>query len=136
MINHVSMQGRLAADAELAYTASQVSRTEFTLCWSDKYKDVETKCFLRCKAWRGTAEFISKYFHKGDMIIIDGHLITEEWEKDGERKSRTICMIDKAHFAGSRPSNTQPEPADSQQAESIDEFMNIPDDALEELPFA
>lgn len=58
MINHTAYQGRLTADPELAKTQSGVSRLDFTIAWSDKYKEIETKCFLQCKAWRSTAEFI------------------------------------------------------------------------------
>ena len=136
MQNHVGFQGRLAKDIELKYTASNVTYAEFTVCWSEKYKEIETKCFLRCKAWRNTAEFINKYFHKGDMIIIDGHLVTEEWEKDGQKQSRTICLIDKAHFAGSKV-NAAPA-TDVGAPSNIDSsgFMIIPEDIDDELPFA
>jgi single-strand DNA-binding protein len=89
----------------LKQTQSGVSNLEFTIAWSEKYKDVETKCFLRCKAWRQTAEFISKYFKKGSEIIIEGRMVTEQWEKDGQPQSRTICEIDKAHFCGSKSDN-------------------------------
>ena len=135
MINSVHYQGRLTADPELKYTASQVPYMEFTIAWSEKYKEIETKCFLRCKAWRNTAEFISKYFAKGTQIVIEGHLITEEWEKDGEKKSRTICTVDKAHFCGSKSDgNATPKPV-STPAPGTDDFMNIPDGLDEELPF-
>ena len=80
MINSVNFQGRLVRDIELKHTDSQVAHTEFTIAWSEKYKEVETKCFLRCKAWRQSAEFLSKYFSKGQEIAISGHLVTEEWE--------------------------------------------------------
>ena len=131
MINSVNYQGRLVRDIELKYTDSQVAYTEFTIAWSEKYKEVETKCFLRCKAWRQSAEFISKYFAKGQEIAINGHLVTEEWEKNGEKQSRTICMVDKIHFCGSKSSN-----AEGNASSSGDGFMNIPDDANdEELPF-
>lgn len=130
MINSLNFQGRLVRDIELKYTDSQVAHTEFTIVWSEKYKEAETKCFLRCKAWRQSAEFLSKYFCKGQEIAITGHLVTEEWEKDGEKQSRTICMVDKVHFCGSKSTNTE------QSAEgSADGFMNIPDGIDEELPF-
>lgn len=130
MINSVNYQGRLVRDIELKHTDSQVAFAEFTIAWSEKYKEVETKCFLRCKAWRQTAEFLSKYFSKGQEIAISGHLVTEEWEKDGEKQSRTICMIDKVHFCGSK-SNDVEKPA----ASSGNDFMNVPDGIDEELPF-
>ncbi len=130
MINSVNFQGRLVRDIEVKYTDSQVAHTEFTVAWSEKYKEAETKCFLRCKAWRQTAEFLGKYFAKGQEIAISGRLVTEEWEKDGEKQSRTICMVDKAHFCGSKLSDSE-KTANS----SGNDFMSIPDGIDEELPF-
>lgn len=130
MINSLNFQGRLVRDIELKHTDSQVAHTEFTIAWSEKYKEVETKCFLRCKAWRQTAEFLSQYFAKGQEIAISGHLVTEEWEKDGEKQSRTICMVDKVHFCGSKSNN-----AEKAAAGSDGNFMNVPDAIDEEVPF-
>lgn len=130
MINSVNYQGRLVRDIELKYTDSQVAYTEFTIAWSEKYKEVETKCFLRCKAWRQSAEFISKYFAKGQEIAINGHLVTEEWEKEGEKQSRTICMVDKVHFCGNKANNS-----DSNSQNSNTNFVNVPEGMEEELPF-
>ena len=105
MLNKIEYQGRLIADVELKQTQSGVSFAEFTIAWSDKYKEVETKCFLRCKTWRQTAEFISKYFKKGSEILVEGRMITEQWDKDGQAQSRTICDVEKAHFCGSKTEN-------------------------------
>ena len=102
MINKTLYQGRLTRDIELKKTSSDIAYTEFSVAWSEKYKESETKCFLRCKAWRSTAEFLQKYFSKGQEIGIEGHLVTEEWEKDGQKQSRTICQVDKVHFCGSK----------------------------------
>ena len=102
MLNKIAYQGRLTADVELKQTQSGVSFTEFTIAWSEKYKETETKCFLRCKAWRHTAEFLSNYFKKGSELLIDGRLITEQWEKDGQPQSRTICEVKEVHFCGSK----------------------------------
>ena len=107
MLNKLNYQGRFTADPELKQTQSGVSFMEFTIAWSEKYKEIETKCFLRCKAWRQTAEFISKYFSKGSEILIEGRLVTEQWEKDGQSQSRTICDIEKVHFCGSKSEGQQ-----------------------------
>ena len=134
MVNRIIYQGRLAKDVELKHTQSDVTYCEFTICWSEKYKEVETKCFLRCKAWRGTAEFVEKYFSKGSEIVIEGRMITEEWESDGQKQSRTICSIDKAHFAGSKSGNSEKSNSNTPQPGEV-VFMNIPDGIDEELPF-
>lgn len=102
MLNKIEYQGRLTADIELKQTQSGASFTEFTIAWSEKYKEVETKCFLRCKAWRQTAEFVSKYFKKGSELIVEGRMVTEQWEKDGQPQSRTICDVEKVHFCGGK----------------------------------
>lgn len=102
MLNRVTYQGRLTADIELQQTQSGVAYCSFTVAWNEKYKEVETKCFLRCKAWRQTAEFLSKYFRKGQEIIVEGKLNTEEWEQDGSKRSRTVLSVEKAHFCGTK----------------------------------
>lgn len=135
MENVIIFQGRLTKDIELKYTTSQVASAEFTVAWSEKYKETETKCFLRCKAWRNTAEFISKFFAKGSEIIIHGKMVTEEWtDKDGNKQNRTICLVEKAFFCGSKSNSGQ---NNSSQSNSTDtSFMNIADNVEDEgLPF-
>ena len=130
MINKMILQGRLVKDVELK-DVNGFALAEFTVAWSEKYKETETKCFLRCKAWRSNAEFVSKYFHKGQELIIEGRMETEEWEKDGQKQSRTLCNVEKVNFCGPKSENastTAPKP-------SPDDFVNIPDGADEELPF-
>lgn len=128
MVNEVIYQGRLTKDPELKSTQSGISTLLFNVAWSNKYKDVETKCFLLCRAWQQTAEFISTYFKKGQEIIIVGHLETQKWDDD---KEVTLCMVDRAHFAGSKATTLR----DDDAKPSPDEFMDIPDNVDEELPF-
>ena len=134
MINKVILQARLVKDIELKEVGG-FSVTEFTVAWSEKYKETETKCFLRCKAWRSTADFLSKYFRKGQELIIEGHMVTEEWEKDGEKQSRTLCTVEKVSFCGSKSDNVSNNATSKAPASSPDEFMTIPDGIDEELPF-
>lgn len=136
MVNKLIYQGRLTADPELKRTQSDVPNLEFTIAWSEKYKEAETKCFLRCKAWRNTAEFISNYFKKGQEIIIEGRMVTEQWEDGEEKKSRTICVIDKAHFCGSKADSTPSGVSHASTIPGTDGFENIPDGIDEELPFS
>lgn len=137
MVNKVIYQGRLVADPELKYTQSNVANTEVTIAWSEKYKDVEIKCFLRCKAWRNNAEFINKYFRKGQEIVVEGHMVTEQWESDGEKKSRTVCLLEKVNFCGSKSENTKTDPARKAPSPEADPdgFMDIPDGIGDEFPF-
>lgn len=126
MVNKVIFHGRMVRDAELK-DVNGFKVTEFTIAWSEKYKETETKCFLRCKAWRSTAEFIEKYFKKGQEICIEGRMVTEEWEKDGEKQSRTICTVEKVHFCGSKASNNE--------STKNNDFVNVPENVSEEIPF-
>lgn len=126
MVNKIIVQGRLTKDPEKK-EAGGFSFCEFTVAWSDKYKERETKLFLRCKAWRSTADFLEKYFVKGQEIVIEGSLATEEWEKDGQTQSRTVCNVEKINFCGSKGNNAK--------TENVDDFMKIEDTDKEELPF-
>lgn len=127
MLNKVLIQGRLTKDPELKQTQSGVSKLLFTVAWSEKYKEVENKCFLLCEAWRQTAEFINNYFVKGQEIAIDGHMVTEDW--NGTQV--TFCTVDKAHFCGSKADRQQVQ----EQKPASDDFMDLPDGDLDELPF-
>lgn len=112
MLNKVVLQGRFTADPEMKTTQSGVSCCNFTVAWSEKYKEIETNCFLSCRAWRQTAEFVPKYFHKGDQVVVEGRLVTQKWQdQQGQNHSMTLCEVDKVHFCGSKNSqgtqNTQ-----------------------------
>lgn len=103
MLNKVTFQGRFTADPVMKQTPSGVSYCNFDVAWSEKYKEVESTCFLKCRAWRTTAEFLPKYFHKGDQVIVEGRLITNSWTDDqGQKRSMIICDVDKCHFCGTK----------------------------------
>ena len=129
MVNKVIIQGRLTKDPDLRQTQSGVSNLLFTVAWSERYKDVETKCFLLCKAWRHTAEFVNTYFRKGQKILLEGRMVTEEW-KDDEKV--TLMVVDRAHFCGSKATDNR----DDKPIKTDDNgFMEIPEGDQEELPF-
>lgn len=131
MVNRIILQGRLVKDIEVVQVGG-FSKAEFTIAWSEKYKETEKQCFLRCVAWRSTAEHLGKYFRKGQEFAIEGQMITETWEKDGQKQSRTLCNVEKVHFCGSKASNTGSNPP---ATPSNNDFMTIPEGADEELPF-
>lgn len=134
MINHVVMMGRLTRDPEIKKTQSGVSLCSFTLAWSERYGEVERKCFLPCQAWRGTADFIGKYFAKGSLIAVEGALETNEWtDNEGNNKSMIRMTVDKAHFCGKKEENTAGEKAmDELKADMGGKFVEVGD---EPLPF-
>lgn len=130
MINRIVFQGRLARDPEFSQVGG-FSKVKVTICWSEKYKETETKCFLNCEAWRGTADFINKFFSKGQEILIEGHMITDVWEKDGQKQSRSYCLIEKVNFCGSKSSTD----TSAKESKPDSDFVNVPDGIDEELPF-
>lgn len=132
MVNSLVFQGRLTADVELKKTQSGISHAEFTIAWSEKYKEIETKCFLRCKAWRQTAEFISKYFAKGAQILIEGRMVTEEWENENGKQSRILCEVEKVHFCGGKSESTQSTTGGGASTEPMPNVEVVSDD---DLPF-
>lgn len=126
MVNLMVLQGRLTKDVETK-NVGDASLCSFTVAWSEKYKDKETQLFMDCQAWRGTADFISKYFGKGQEIIVVGKLHTEKWQdKDGNNRSNIRMTVESASFAGAKSDNNNGG-GGSRFAESV-----APD---EELPF-
>lgn len=108
MVNHLVFQGRLVDAPTCGQTTGGTDFANFRVAWSEKYRDKENRCFLECKAFGGTATFISKYFNeKGQELAVEGKLNTEEWEKDGQKRSKIVLVVDKVHFCGSRRESGQ-----------------------------
>lgn len=106
MINHMILQGRMVADPELKETNGGTKVVNFRVAWSEKYKDRENKLFLECKTFGAQAEFICRYFKKGQNINVEGRLETEEWEnQEGQKRSKIVLMLEKPHFAGNKESS-------------------------------
>lgn len=119
-MNNVILKGRLVADPELRQTQSNISVTSFKIA-VDKYtgKDGEKQAdFIECNAWRGTAEFISKYFTKGQEILIRGSLHNKVWQdKEGGKHYTYEVTAENAEFCGSKASNAQPQQNNSVPAD-------------------
>ena len=89
-MNHVIITGRLGADIELRQTQQGVSVATFTLAVS-RPRAKDTTDWINCVAWRQSAEFLSRYTHKGDLIAVAGMLTTRKYEdKDGNKQSQVI----------------------------------------------
>lgn len=101
MVNRMILQGRLCADPEMRRTQNGTAVCSFRVAWSETVKDWETKLFLSCVAWQGTAEMICKYFRKGKELAVEGRLSTREYDdRDGNRRSVTEMTVDRVHFCG------------------------------------
>ena len=125
MINNCVFAGRMAKDPELKQTQSGVSYAQFTLAVERNYaaegKDRETD-FIDCRAWRGTADFIGRWFHKGSWIGVEGEMQTNMYEaQDGSKRKSVYCQVRQASFVGPR------EKAKDSQA-ATEGFTQLPDD--------
>ena len=98
-LNKVIMVGRLTADPELRKTNDGTDVTRFGIAVS---MGTNKTSFFNVVAWRQTATFISRYFHKGDGICIDGHLSSRTYEKDGVKHTVYEVTCDNAGFAEGR----------------------------------
>ena len=105
MTNVVAIMGRLTADPELKHTQSGVAVTSFTLAVQRGYKqggEYETD-WVDVVAWRQTAEFICKYFTKGQMIAVTGSIQTRSYEDKQSNKRKAVEIVAKeVSFCGSK----------------------------------
>lgn len=133
MLNVIFLRGRLTRDPELRRTQSAHAVTNFGLAVQRDYSD-ETD-FFEVVAWRRTAEFISRFFKKGQQILIHGALHTRTYTDDNGNKRKVYEVIaDHAEFVDSKV-NENNEPTDEGETEETvtqDDFVLIDDG---ELPF-
>lgn len=104
-LNKVILGGRLTADVELKQTPSGVSVCSFALAINRKVaKDQPQKAdFIKCTAWRQTAEFISRYFKKGSSLCVVGSIQTRTWKDDnGYAREAVEVLVDEAMFVDSK----------------------------------
>ena len=111
MFNLVVLTGRLTADPELKYTANNVPVTSFSIAVERRYKQGEEKQadFINIVAWRATAEFVSKYFQKGNMIGIEGSIQTRRYTDKETGKNRTAFEVvaNNVQFVESKKAETE-----------------------------
>ena len=106
MLNKIILMGRLARDPELRRTGSGIAVTSFRLACDRDFKsqsgEKETD-WIDVVAWRNTAEFVSKYFTKGRLAIVEGRLQTRDWtDKDGNKRVATEVVAENVHFGDSK----------------------------------
>ena len=143
MLNHITIMGRLTRDPDLRYTASQTPVASFTLAVDRDYggKDGQERQtdFIDCVAWRQTAEFISKYYTKGSMAVVDGRLQLRDWvDKEGNKRRNAEVVIDNIYFGESKRRDSEPrvtyDAASSAPATSNSGFDELTEEDGE-LPF-
>ena len=106
MLNRIILMGRLTRDPELRRTSSGTAVTSFSLAVDRDFKsqsgEKETD-FIDIVAWRNTAEFVSKYFTKGRMAVVEGRLQIRDWtDKDGGKRRSAEVIADNIYFGDSK----------------------------------
>ena len=108
MLNQIVIMGRLTRDPELRYTQNQVPVCSFRVaCDRDfpktKGSDEHDTDFIDVVAWRGTAEFVSKYFTKGRMVVVRGRLQMRDWtDREGNKRVSAEIVADGVYFGDSK----------------------------------
>ena len=143
MLNSIIISGRLTKTPELRSTQSGTAVTSFTVAVDRDYTgsgDKQTD-FIDCVAWRQTADFLSRYFSKGQLVTIQGSLQSQKYtDKAGNNRVAWEICVDRAYFCGSKPGHDTD--ADDEKNEDLQspyfggqsgaEFSELPD---EDLPF-
>ena len=106
MLNHITVMGRMTRDPELRYTNAGTAVASFALAVDRDFKgqngQKETD-FIECTAWKGTAEFVSKYFAKGRMAVVNGRLQIRDWtDKQGNKRKSAEVVVFNIYFGDSR----------------------------------
>ena len=141
MLNKVEIMGRLTSDPELRATTSGTFVTSFSIATESDYKNPQNEKvtdFFDVIAWRNTAEFISKHFTKGRMIVIAGRLKTETWDDTSTVKKRksTKIVAESVYFGDSKKDDGTAPGATYPPASSVPQgFTNMTDVEDDDLPF-
>lgn len=97
-MNKCWLMGRLSADPELRQTENGISVVNFTVAVDRNFGEDRKTDWIFCVAWRGTAEFICKYFQKGSPILIEGSIRSHSWEKEGMKLQSLEVQVDNVEF--------------------------------------
>lgn len=138
MLNKVFLMGRLTRDPELRHTQSGTAVASFSLAVERDFKDKTTgervTDFIDVVAWRGTAEFVSRFFSKGRMAVVVGSLQIRDWTDKEGNKRRTAEVIAESVYFGDSKRDPLDKLADDAATVSEPSFQEMEDDPSE-LPF-
>ncbi len=143
MLNVAAIMGRLTAEPELKYTASGLAFCRFTVAVDRNYAKAGTERqadFISCVAWRKTAEFVCKYFIKGQLMAVDGTIQTGSYtDKDGNKRYTTDLLVNNVNFAGHNKGDTGGAPTDAVTADTRTDKVTSQDEPVDidydDLPF-
>lgn len=141
-MNKVILVGNLAADPEIKTTQSGINCASFRVAVQRRFANsqgVREADFISCTAWRQTADFVGRYFHKGSRIGLTGSLQTRSWQaQDGSKRYATEVVVDEVEFVSPKQDGGQTATASGQPATvggqqvPMGGFVEVEDD---ELPF-
>ena len=133
MLNKIILMGRLTRDPELRRTQSGTAVASFTLAVERDFKTRDGQRetdFIDIVAWRSTAEFVSKYFTKGRMAVVDGRLQVRDWtDRDGNKRRSYEVLADTVYFGDSKRAVSDSDTA------APGEIYEVPEEEEGELPF-
>ena len=104
-LNKVILMGHMTADPELKQTPNGVAVVSFSIAVNRRARSGEQPVadFFNVTAWRGTAEIVSRYFHKGSALCVTGSLQTRTWQdQNGQKRYATEVVVDDAMFVDSK----------------------------------
>ena len=138
-MNVICLLGRLTADPEERVTTNGTAVTSFTVAVDRRYtpqgQERQTD-FINCVAWRQTAEFVAKYFRKGQRIALQGSLQARQYtDKDGNRRTAYEVVVDNVYFAESKSASGGAARGDSQAPQYQPQQPRIPDITAEQQDF-
>lgn len=105
-MNKVILMGRLTRDPEMRQTTNGTTMARFTIAVDRRFanRDGQRQTdFISCTAWRQQAEFLCRYFHKGNMVAVIGNLQSRSWDgADGKKNYATDVIVDEVYFTGEK----------------------------------
>jgi single-strand DNA-binding protein len=107
--------GHLTRDVELKFTPNQTAVASCGIAVTHKYKEREDTMFIDFDVWGKQAETFNKYCKKGQAIMLEGRLVYQTWEKDGQKRSKHKLSVDSFQFLGApqgKPEKIEPGPDD------------------------
>ena len=144
MINNVVLVGRLTKDVEIRKTQSGLSVASFTiacdrrLSQEQKNNNEQSADFISCVAWRGSADFLGRYGHKGDTVGIEGRIQTRSYDRDGQKVYVTEIVANSVsilHSTQPRQSQAQTQNETTQANDPMEDYLNGYEINSDELPF-
>lgn len=154
MINNVVLVGRLTKDVEVKKTQSGLSVASFTiacdrrLSQEQRNNNEQSADFISCVAWRGSADFLGNYAHKGDTVGVEGRIQTRNYDRDGQKVYVTEIIANSVsilHSTQPRQAQAQTQPQQKAQTQNtaatqandpIEDYLNgYSDINSDELPF-